>query len=170
MKKYCAFLRGINVGGNRTIKMQEVKEILQKIPLHNIQTILASGNVYFESNEKDTSILEKKIKTVLDVEVLVRSEEEILNLIQRSPFENTSIADQKFYVSFLGEKNSDFSLHKQKGFETLYVSEKEVCSTISLSKEMGTTEAMKILEKMYGKNITTRNWNTIQKLSKLLKN
>lgn len=167
MKKYCAFLRGVNVGGNRTIKMQEVKEILQKIPLHNIQTILASGNVYFESNEKDTSILEKKIKTVLDVEVLVRSEEEILNLIQRSPFENTSIADQKFYVSFLGEKKSDFSLHKQKGFETLYVSEKEVC--VAISKEMGTTEGMKILEMRYGKNITTRNWNTIQKLTKLLK-
>jgi len=162
VNKFCAFLRGINVGGNRTIKMQEVKEILQKIPLHNIQTVLASGNVYFETEEEDISTLQSKMKHLLNVEVLIKSEREMLNLLEKKPFEKISETENKTLVSFLGEKNSDFTLHKQKDFETLYVSQNVIC--VAISKNMGTTEAMKILEKRYGKNITTRNWSTTEKL------
>jgi uncharacterized protein (DUF1697 family) len=43
-----------------------------------------------------------------------------------------------------------------------------ICSVLDLSKT-GTVDAMKVLEKEYGRNITTRNWNTILKLEKQYK-
>ncbi len=167
MNKYCAFLRGINVGGNRTIKMQELKEILQSIPLHNIQTVLASGNVYFETEEKNISTIQRKIKSALNVEALIITQGEMETLIQKKPFEKISKTEKKTLVTFFGEENSDFTLHQQEDFETLLVTQNVVC--VAISKEMGTTEAMKILEMRYGKHITTRNWNTVEKLALLFK-
>jgi uncharacterized protein (DUF1697 family) len=49
----------------------------------------------------------------------------------------------------------------------LRVSEREVCSVLTLSPNSGTTKAMDILEKEFGKNVTTRNWNTVIKIAQL---
>ena len=45
--KYAAFLRGINVGGNNIIKMEELKKVFESMGFLNVKTILASGNVLF---------------------------------------------------------------------------------------------------------------------------
>jgi uncharacterized protein (DUF1697 family) len=37
-----------------------------------------------------------------------------------------------------------------------------------LTADAGTVDAMEILEKEFGKDITTRNWNTVQKVAKAL--
>jgi uncharacterized protein (DUF1697 family) len=42
-----------------------------------------------------------------------------------------------------------------------------VVSVLDLDKG-GTIDAMAILEKEFGKQITTRNWNTVEKIHKLL--
>jgi uncharacterized protein (DUF1697 family) len=42
-----------------------------------------------------------------------------------------------------------------------------VYSVVDLSKGNRTAKAIAILEKQFGKGITTRNWNTILKLANL---
>jgi hypothetical protein len=54
----------------------------------------------------------------------------------------------------------------EKDFCILLVTKGEVCSVLTINPTMKSTEAMNILEKEYGKNVTTRNWNTVEKLSK----
>jgi hypothetical protein len=40
----------------------------------------------------------------------------------------------------------------------------EVFSVLDLSKGKGTIDTMSILEKEFGPNVTTRNWNTILRI------
>ena len=53
MTTYVALLRGINVGGNRTVEMKRLKAALECIGLDDVRTYINSGNVIFESDEVD---------------------------------------------------------------------------------------------------------------------
>ncbi len=62
MITYIAFLRGINVSGHKIIKMADLAEMFIGLKFKNVKTYIASGNVLFDSNEKDVSKLEAKLK------------------------------------------------------------------------------------------------------------
>ena len=49
---YYALLKGINVTGNKTIKMAELKAMMEKLGFKNVRTYIQSGNVVFESSAK----------------------------------------------------------------------------------------------------------------------
>ena len=51
MKTFIALLRGINVGGHKKVPMAELRELLTKIGLENVQTYIQSGNVVFQSSQ-----------------------------------------------------------------------------------------------------------------------
>jgi uncharacterized protein (DUF1697 family) len=89
--------------------------------------------------------------------------------VKGSPFEDVTVTSQtRLYVTFLSEKpasNLEIPYESpEKDFRILSVSDSEVCSVLTLTPNRGTTKAMDILEKEFGKNITTRNWNTVQKI------
>ena len=60
MRRYAAFLRGINVGGQR-IKMGELREMLRPLELTSVETFIASGNVIFDCETDDATSLEGRI-------------------------------------------------------------------------------------------------------------
>src|SRR5260221_10646488 len=72
--KYIAFLRGINVGGNNLIKMSDLKKQFEDLGFTNVQTVIASGNVIFETDKKNFNkipyqaviISQKELKEVID--------------------------------------------------------------------------------------------------------
>lgn len=55
MTNYAVFLRGINVGGIN-IKMAELRAALAALPLENVKTLLASGNVVCTSDAPVTEV------------------------------------------------------------------------------------------------------------------
>ena len=177
MTKYVAFLRGINVGGNVLIKMDDLKKSFAALGFKNVKTILASGNVLFESDKADEPALIAKIAGKLkalmkrDIGVQVRAIEEIQKLADRNPFKKIKVTPEtKFYISFLPEKSANKLkipyTSPEKDFRIIEVTNREICSVVDLNLGRGTVEAMAILEKEFGKNITTRNWNTVGKILK----
>jgi uncharacterized protein (DUF1697 family) len=60
--RYVALLRGINVGGNNIIKMNELKILFEKMNLSDVQTYIQSGNVVFNDIESDKLKLVEKIE------------------------------------------------------------------------------------------------------------
>ena len=78
MTKFVALLRGINVGGNKMVKMDDLKKWFAAIGFKSVKTILNSGNVLFESADKDEDELVKriqgKLKTELGHEIGVQAE------------------------------------------------------------------------------------------------
>ncbi len=64
--RYVALLRGINVGGKTLIKMADLKTCIEELGLDDVSTYIASGNVLFESSERDAAKLEKKIERAIE--------------------------------------------------------------------------------------------------------
>ena len=67
MTTYIAFLRAINVSGQKLIKMEELRSALAGIPgVKNVRTYIQSGNVIFDAQEgeeeKQRVKIEKQIK------------------------------------------------------------------------------------------------------------
>src|SRR6266576_4561263 len=57
MTKYVAFLRGINVGGKKLIKMDALGRAFQSLGFENVKTFIQSGNVFFDNAETDLDVL-----------------------------------------------------------------------------------------------------------------
>ncbi|MCA9742930.1 MAG: DUF1697 domain-containing protein [Deferribacteres bacterium] len=176
MIKFIAFLRGINVGGVN-IKMAELKAAFEKIGFGNVRTLLASGNVLFDAPTASESELVEKIEQKLAsafgryIHVLVRRVDELKRLAETKPYAGIEATKQtRLYVTFLPD-GTESSLEipyesPDKNFKILYASEREVCSVLTLSADSQTVDLMSILEKEYGKKVTTRNWNTVERTLK----
>jgi uncharacterized protein (DUF1697 family) len=64
--KYVALLRGINVGGKTLIKMADLRTCAEELGLDEVSTFIASGNLLFESRERDAAKLETKIERAIE--------------------------------------------------------------------------------------------------------
>jgi uncharacterized protein (DUF1697 family) len=88
------------------------------------------------------------------------------------PFSGIALtSDLRFYVSFLKD-DAKIALtypwiSEDKSFQILSCSERVVVSVLDLSTSK-TVKGMELLEKLFGKNLTTRNWNTILKIGLLI--
>jgi len=177
--QYVAFLRGINVGGNVLISMADLKKAFVSLGFTNITTILVSGNVVFEAAETNRAVLTKTIEQGLErafgfqIAVTVRGGDEIQALLASKPFEKTKVTPQtKLHVTFLPAnlKQGIKVAESLKGpdYESCRISKGEVCSSVEISLNRGTTELMKVLEVQFGKKITTRTWKTVERIGKVL--
>lgn len=165
--KLCAFLRGINVGGNKIIKMSDLAKTFESLDLKNIVTVLASGNIIFETekNEKIKEKIEEKLKNEFgsNISVIIRTKQEIEEIVKSNPFEKITITPQiRFYVTLL-PKEIEIPPDLTLGFKIVKSTKLEIFSVLDLDQK--STDMMTILDKKFGKNITTRSWNTIQKIS-----
>lgn len=176
--RYVALLRGINVGGNKKIKMADLRGMFEDLGLTNVTTLLASGNVVFESSQSDTQKIELALeKSIVDtfgfeVDVIVKTSSEIQELVQTNPFRNVDqTKDMRLYVTFLqGKGKGNLKTGYQtpeKDIEIVFLDRLYACCVVDLSKK-GTLDMMKMLEDEYGKGITTRNWKTVKKISDLV--
>ena len=106
MKRYIAFLRGINVSGKNKIPMSELKVGFEELGLTVVKTYLNSGNIAFSSNKEwDFSSQLKamiKDKFALDIPVFVMPKEELEDVLQNAPdwwgYENKEIYDNLIFI------------------------------------------------------------------------
>ena len=61
MPRLIALLRAINVGGH-TVRMSVLREVFEGLGYTGVETFIASGNVIFETRERNTSAIEEKIE------------------------------------------------------------------------------------------------------------
>lgn len=176
MSRYVAFLRGINVGGVN-IKMDKLRATFAELGFDKVKTLLASGNVLFSAaatNEDElTAAIEQKLLATFgrEIGVLVRKIEELRHLAEAGPFTNVNVTpDIRLYVTFLNKKSrSNLKIPYEspdQSFRIIHASNREVCTVLTLSPNSRTVDLMSFLEKEYGRQITTRNWNTIKKVLK----
>ena len=170
--KYAAFLRGINVGGRTSIKMERLREVFAALGLKNVETYIQSGNVVFEAAATDDRKLAKEIEAAVEKEffktpVMVRSLAEIKDIVENNPFAGEEFEDKLFHVVFLAEKLSaekkEMLLANNREAEKFAVREREVYCLLK------TGVADSLLGKKYIDNklktpATARNWRTINKI------
>jgi uncharacterized protein (DUF1697 family) len=147
MQKYVAFLRGINVGGKNVISMNALKTLIESLGFTQVKTILTSGNILFTTEKTRSQTLEILTKSLSKTLVILRTAEDMTSIVHSDPFKNIPAAEaSKFYVTFFEE-----------GLQ------KEQYKALNPSVE-NTSNWMKSIDKEFGKNNTTRSWNTILKI------
>jgi len=173
--RYVAFLRGINVGGHAPILMADLKRAFERLGFSDVRSLLASGNVVFASARADQKGLTNEIESGLkrafkkDIRVILRGLDDLEMLRSAAPFKGIQVTPSiRLYVTFLSEKAKSRTISipyasPQGEFRILQATSGEVFSVLDLSKGMGTPDAMNILEKEFGAEVTTRNWHTVLK-------
>lgn len=176
--QYAAFLRGINVGGHHKVPMADLRKEMEAMGFQKVITLLNSGNILFEAASDDIVSLERRIAAHLEkafgfpIPTILRKVETIEKLLAADPFDGIALTKElRFYVSFLPkapETDLPFPWESEDGsFKVLTSIDHTIVSVLDLSVTK-TPKAMEVLEKFYGKGITTRNWNTILRIEKKL--
>lgn len=175
---YIAFLRGINVGGHHKVPMADLRSELESLDFHNVVTLLNTGNIIFDTQEKDLIGLQKKIAAHLEqvfgfrIPTLLKTAEMTLDLLKREPFSQIQLTKEtRLYVSFLwNDPTLELDLpwtNMDGSYSILELYDNTIISVLDLAIT-GTPKGMESLEKRFGKEMTTRNWNTILKIEKKL--
>ncbi|AOW92910.1 pyridoxamine 5-phosphate oxidase [Rhodococcus sp. WMMA185] len=92
MTRYVALLRGINVGGIN-IKMADLRGTFSGLGFDNVKTVLASGNVLFDSDRTDVPALKSEIESALRAEfhyearVFVLDVDTVRMIVDNYPFD-----------------------------------------------------------------------------------
>lgn len=168
MKKYIAFLRGINVGNIR-IKMPDLKAAFEKMGFQNVATYLQTGNVVFES-EKNISeikaILEKGLSETFHYQafVLLYAYDILQEIVNKYPFKQEE--NYHAYVIFV-EGNAIFEelVNISQGIEEEISKGNSVLYWKVAKGESLNTPFAKITAKAkYKSGLTVRNINTLEKM------
>jgi len=174
MKIYISMIRGINVSGQKKIKMNELKLLYESLNYKNVVTYIQSGNVIFKHTDSDYSVLSKSIEDKIleafgfHVIVFIRTVNDLKNIVKNNPFLKRREEDiNKLHVTFLSHKPSqsltdEIDILKYKPDE-FYLNENEIY--LFCPNGYGRTKlSNNFFERKLKVSATTRNWKTLNKL------
>ena len=150
MTKYVALLRGI-MPSNPNMHQKKLVKVFEELRFNNVQAVISSGNVIFSSTSKNISNLEAKIEKAWPEKLgftsttIIRSQNQLKKIIEKKPFGNSKFFKNNYMiVTFLKRGGELFN----------------VIDTTSIK----TSNIMTELEKKHGKQITTRTWQTVNRI------
>lgn len=169
-----SLLRGVNVGGNHKIKMEQLRALYQSLGLLDAQTLLQSGNVVFRTQERDLLRLARKIEDGIEktfgfrAAIVLRTSAELRDAISRNPFVGRAgMEPSKLLVTFLADhppseirdkllaiKAEPDELHHDGREMFMYFPDGMAKAKLPLPA----------IDRMLKASGTGRNWNTVMKL------
>lgn len=177
MKTYISILRGINVSGQKLLKMDALKKMYESLDFKNITSYVQSGNVIFKTNSTPTKELAELITTQLktdfgfDIPVLVLEVKTLERIIALNPFTKASIENiSALHVTFLADPpislNQELIKAKQQPNEEIEFTTEAIY--LYCPDGYGKTKlTTNFLEAKCKVNATTRNWKTTKELLRL---
>lgn len=177
MKTYIAFLRGINVSGNKKIPMAELRTLCDGLHFKNVKTYIQSGNVVFESENSEIVELEKLFSQSIlhhfrfEVPVIVKTIEQLQKVITGNPYNSEEeIAKNKIYFVLLNGTPTKEVLVNLRTEN--YINEEftiaENCIYLKCKAGYGKAKLNNnLIERKLGVLATTRNYRTINKMLEL---
>ncbi|MBN2806294.1 MAG: DUF1697 domain-containing protein [Prolixibacteraceae bacterium] len=178
MPTYLSLLRGINVSGQKLIKMDALRRMYEHLGYQRVTSYLLSGNIVFEAGEVDHHGLEQAITRQIaldfgyEVTVLVLTPEQLQTIIANNPFTSVRATDPAFlFVTFLADQPWHHGIEaiadKKQPDEQFHLSSKVVY--LYCPSGYGKTKLNNnFLETQLKVRATTRNWKTVNELNKLL--
>ena len=167
MPRYIALLRGVSP---MNCKMPELKAAFESAGFSNVKTLLSSGNVAFDARSASDSALERKCEAAMEKALgrcfytIVRSQQELKKMLDDDPYPGFKAPDDaKRVVSFLRDAPQPKSALplEMSGASVLGVCGRDVFSCYLPSADGPVF--MRLIEKTFGKDITTRTWDTVRK-------
>jgi uncharacterized protein (DUF1697 family) len=168
MPTYAAFLRGVSP---LNAKMSELQKCFETAGFENVKTVLGSGNVTFTARSATRESLERKIEAAMHKSLgrvfatTVRSIEELAALRAADPYKRFELAPGAKRVVTLLHQKSKVALKlpiELDDARILCVKGTEIFSAYVPGPKGPVF--MSLIEKTFGKDLTTRTWDTIGKV------
>ena len=176
MRTWIALFRGINVGGNNPLPMNELAAMLEGIGCSGVRTYIQSGNVVFRKDGIESAQLSRLIgETVLhskgfEPKVILLSANELEGALTANPFPEAAAEPKTLHAYFLSQEAKSAQLVAMNEI-------KSASEEFSLSARVfylhapdgiGRSKLAANVEKLLGVDATARNWRTVSMLLKLV--
>ena len=174
--RYLALLRGINVGGNTMINMEELRRTFEALRFENVASYINSGNLAFDTRKTAEPKLISKIESAIEadfgktVPVIVREQAAIHRILADNPFDGQFESHKEMHVLFMKDEMSQDKqeqlLERQTDGERFAIRGREIYCHLRL----GVADSLlgkSFIEKNLKTPFTARNWRTVQKLAEL---
>jgi uncharacterized protein (DUF1697 family) len=165
-------LRGINLGARNRIGMPKLRKELEGAGFEDVRTYLQSGNVVLESDLSSDQLarrLERQIKKAfkLELDVVVRTRDELADVVKRNPLKKVATNPKLYQVSFLSDELDAATVEELAGLAV--PSERFVARGRELyAWHPEGVARSKLWARLAGKGLgvtaTSRNWTTVTKL------
>jgi uncharacterized protein (DUF1697 family) len=175
--RYVALLRGINVGGKSLVRMADLKDCVEELGYEEVSTFIASGNVLFETSERDAAKLESTLEKALErrfgrpIAVVVRSGTEFRRIVDAIPRRWIGNDGVRVNVAFvrrtLDGRKLARELEPRDGIDEL-VATKAAVIWATRRDALTRSGMQKLVGSAAYKDLTVRNLNTTLKLKELL--
>jgi uncharacterized protein (DUF1697 family) len=177
MAIYISLLRGINVGGHKRIKMDQLRESFEALGFEQVKTYIQSGNVVFKTGKFSAAALSRRIEERIlsdfgfSVSIILRTADEMTKAIENNPFlKQRGIDFEKFHVTFLSETPTLSALGKLEALTTAPDQSRCLGKELYLFLPNGASESSLMkspLDRVLSVVTTTRNWRTVNQLSQM---
>jgi uncharacterized protein (DUF1697 family) len=177
MPIYISMLRGINVGGHKRIKMDDLRKSFEALGFEQVQTYIQSGNVVFKTGKLSTSALSQRIeKQILrdftfSASVISRTDDEVDKAISNNPFLSArGIDPQKLHVTFLSEAPAPAALKKLADLTVAPDQCRSLDREIYFYLPNGVSQSVLMktpVDRILSVVTTTRNWKTVNQLLRM---
>ena len=176
MKRYIAFLRGINISGKNKIPMAELKKGVEGLGFSEVRTFLNSGNVIFSSGSDQGTAFSEQIGAMinarfdLEIPVLVVQQESLADLLRSAPSwwgsEDKEVYDNLIFVLPPAAADDVFRElgEPKEGLEEAMRCGDAIFWSFSRKSYQKTNWWSKTASAGIGKKLTIRTANTVQKL------
>jgi uncharacterized protein (DUF1697 family) len=174
--RYALLLRGVNVGKGNVLPMAELRAMLEEFGCTGVQTYVQSGNAVF-GTELEPLELTRAIESALarymgrPIATTLRTQAELLAILGRNPFVELASDPKLTCVTFLSHAPAKTELEplfaQDFAPDRFHVAGHEIYSLHPSGQGRSPLAAAIAKLKLRGA-VTTRNWNTVQKLAALL--
>lgn len=169
MERYVAFLRGVSP---MNCKMPELKRAFEAAGFADVKTLLSSGNVAFSAQPEIVPLLEEKAEATMQKHLgkafltIVRPSSFLRAIVASAPYDGFKLpAEAKPVVTFFRRPQDvtiDLPLEHGQAW-ILKFDRTEVYSAYVPNDKA--PAFMALLERKFGKDITTRTLETVRKSS-----
>ncbi len=169
-RRYAALLRGVSP---MNAKMPELKRCFERAGFTDVRTVLSSGNVLFTAPAASATMLESAVERAMAEHLdrtfptIVRPVQTLQALLVSDPFARFRLpAELKRVITFFrGKPPAKLSLPiEREGAQILHV--QEGAAFTAYRRMPGNPVFMDLIEKTFGKSVTTRTWETVEKLAR----
>jgi len=176
MTRHALLLRGVNVGTKNSLPMAELRAMLTNLGCTEVQTYVQSGNAVFGTKLSE-SALTKAIEHALEaymgrpIATTLRTFDAMKAIVDGNPFASVATKPAYLCVTFLSHAPTKVEvapLHAQNWRQELFkVVGKEIYTWYPNGQ--GRSPLASALGKLPLRGaVTTRNWNTVQRLVEML--
>ena len=169
--RWAAFLRGVSP---MNAKMPELVRAFEAAGFDEVGTVLSSGNVVFGARSRSAEALEKRAEAAMERELgrsfltIVRAVDELEAMLASDPWGPFELArGSKRVVTFLRDSGTEALAlpFEGDGARILAATGREVFTAYVPDPKRG-GQFMRVIEDALGQAVTTRSWETVEKVVK----